>query len=537
MRRRTFLGLAGGGVTAAALGGLTACSTDSPAQQTAQLLPSAMAMPQRYRVPLPVPPVKQPVGRHRGMTRYEIVQRPASVEILPGTRTRIMGYDGIFPGPTIEARRGERVVVRHRNELAVPTVVHLHGGNTAAASDGYPIDLIMPMHGADKFDGSGDHHGGHDQMPGGQMQHGPMLGTVTDGVRDYHYDHDQQAATLWYHDHRMDFTAPQVWHGLAGFHLIRDDVEEKLSLPHDGREIPLMITDRAFDGDGNLLYPSPDPQLITPPGVSKDYHMGVLGDVILVNGAPWPELEVDAAKYRFRMLNASNARRYRLALDPPPAGGTSFTQIGSDGGLLDKPAERSTITMAPAERFDVIVDFSGYPVGTEVVLTNGLGSGSTATVMRFRVARKARDDSRIPTRLAEIEPLSTRTGRSGAGAIRREWRFTRKSGDMMMWAINGKYFDPDRMDARPQLGKTEIWRFYADMNHPVHVHLSPFQVISRNGRSPDEPDVGWKDTIDLRPTEYADVAIRFDNHRGQYLLHCHNLEHEDMGMMAAFEVT
>lgn len=151
--------------------------------------------------------------------------------------------------------------------------------------------------------------------------------------------------------------------------------------------------------------------------------------------------------------------------------------------------------------------------------------------MRFTVARKAARDAPIPHRLATIETQST------AGAVRREWRFARKRSDgMTMWAINGRFFDPQRMDAQPQLGRTEVWRFSTDLHHPVHVHLSPFQVLSRTGRSPGPADAGWKDTLDLRPTEYADVAIRFENHRGHYLLHCHNLEHEDMGMMSAFKV-
>ncbi|SDT15425.1 multicopper oxidase family protein [Microlunatus soli] len=523
MRRRTLLTAAGIGLAGAAVGGLAGCA-DSPADQTARLLPSTGRLPAPYQVPLPIPAIKEPVARRNGVTRYEIIQRTADVEILPGTRTTIMGYDGSFPGPTIRARRGERVVVRHRNRLPVPTVVHLHGGNTAAEDDGYPVDLVLPVRDADRFEhGGGSMGGGHAPMA--------MNGDVSHGFRDYHYDHDQQAATLWYHDHRMDFTGAQVWRGLAGFHLINDDVEDGLGLPHDERDIPLMLTDRSFAEDGSLLYPAADPQLVDKPGVTEDYASGVLGDVILVNGAPWPELEVEAARYRFRILNASNARRYQLQLDPPPPGGTAFTQVGSDAGLLAAPVKHGDLTIAAAERYDTIVDFSGYPVGTRVELRNALGSGRTAQVMRFTVARQAADDSTVPAKLAEIEPLNI------AGAVHREWRFARKrTHGMTMWAINGKFFDPQRMDADPRLGRTEVWRFATDLHHPVHVHLSPFQVLSRNGHPPGPTDAGWKDTLDLRPTEYADVAIRFENHRGHYLMHCHNLEHEDMGMMSAFKV-
>ena len=525
MKRRHFLGLTGAGLATAAFGGLAGCAQDSPAGQTAQLLHSTANLPRPYRTPLPIPAVKKPSGHGDGVTRYEIEQVEAQVEILPGLRTTIMGYDGVFPGPTIEARRGERISVRHRNRLSVPTVVHLHGGNTAAASDGYAVDLLLPTEGADRFlpghQGHGEHGNGH----------GSMLGDLSHGERDYRYDHDQQAATLWYHDHRMDFTGPQVWRGLAGFHLIRDEDEERLGLPSGDREIPLMITDRSFAEDGSFRYPAADPDLVDEPGVTGKFHSGVLGDVILVNGAPWPELEVEATRYRFRILNGSNARRYQLTLDPPPSGGPRFRQIGSDGGLLPAPVDRQTLTIAAAERYDVVIDFSGYPVGSTVVLGNAFGRDGTAQVMRFRVVRKAVDDSQVPDRLVDFEPLSH------PARPAREWRFTRKPGDgPMMWAINGRYFDPDRADARIDLGRTEVWRFYTDLHHPVHVHLSPFQVISRNGRPVDAAELGWKDTLDLLPTEYADVAIRFEHHRGRYMLHCHNLEHEDMGMMAAFDV-
>jgi spore coat protein A len=357
-----------------------------------------------------------------------------------------------------------------------------------------------------------------------------MAGDISEGRRDYHYPSDQQAATLWYHDHRMDFTAPQVWRGLAGFHLISDDVEDGLPLPRGERDVPLMIMDRSFDADGALRYPALDPALVHPPGVTGDYVAGVLGDVILVNGRPWPVMQVTAARYRFRILNASNARRYALALDPPPPSGPSFVQIGSDAGLLGAPVPHSSITAAPAERFDVIIDFGAYPVGTEITLTNALGSQSTDSVMRFHVTTGGRDDTAIPAKLADVAPLVP-----PSEAPVREWRFTRGKFGQPHWVVNQRPFDPRRMDASVRLGQVETWRFYSDVHHPVHVHLDPFQVISRGGGDPGEFDLGWKDTIDLRPGEYADVAIRFTDHAGKFLLHCHNLEHEDMAMMAAFE--
>lgn len=510
--RRGLFGILGGGVAAA---GLTGCGIDlrplvgGGSGQTAELLHSAARLPEPFRAPLPIPPVRRPVGG-----RIEITQRVADAHILPGLRTPVFGYDGIFPGPTVETRRGSPAVVRHRNELPVPTVVHLHGGHTAAEHDGWPTDLVLPA----RFARSRPVHHGHG-----------MPGDVSAGEREYAYPMDQRAATLWYHDHRMDFTGPQVYRGLAGMHIVRDDEEDALGLPGGDREIPLLICDRAFEADGSFLYPSLDPTLREVPGVEPAWMEGVLGDVVLVNGAPWPVAEVDAARYRLRILNASNARRYRLALQP----GGEFVQIGSDGGLLAAPVRHRALTVAPAERFDVVVDFSRYPVGSEVTLVNLLGRGTTGQVMRFRVVRPARDDSRVPARLSTVEPLdpATTTGY-------REWRFSRgRVHGHQGWTINGLPFDPSRIDARPRLGDVELWRLSSDLHHPVHVHLDPFQVVSRGGQDPGLFDGGWKDTVDLRPAEDVEVAVRFTHHRGRFMLHCHNLEHEDMAMMAAFATT
>jgi spore coat protein A len=524
LTRRRLLGAGLGLAGASVLGSLTGCAERSP-EQTAALLSSRLPLPERFVTPFTVPPVKAPVSRSGGVTRYQVVQQKARLELLPGVTTEVFGYDGLFPGPTIRARRGERVVVNHRNALDVPTVVHLHGGHTPASSDGYPVDLVLPETPKAVDPGGHAHHGGHHDGSSADSS-----GDISRGSRDYVYPHDQPAATLWYHDHRMDFTGPQVWRGLLGLHLVSDDVEDALDLPQGERDVPLVITDRAFEADGGFRYPSLDPALVGPAGVTDDYVSGVLGDVILVNGRPWPVLDVTATRYRFRILNASNARRYSLALDPVPPAGPAFVQLGSDAGLLSAPVPHAAITVAPAERFDVVVDFGSYPVGTEITLVNALGVASTDAVMRFRVSARAREESRVPDLLAEVETLVP-----PAGALRREWRYTRGQGGGAHWQINARPFDPDRMDARPVLGQTEVWRFYSDLHHPVHVHLDPFQVLSRGGRAPGEYDAGWKDTVDLRPTEYVDVAVRFRDHPGRYLTHCHNLEHEDMMMMSAFE--
>lgn len=253
---------------------------------------------------------------------------------------------------------------------------------------------------------------------------------------------------------------------------------------------------------------------------------GVMGDVILVNGAPWPEMEVSATRYRFRLLNASNARRYRLSLDP----GGPLTQIGSDAGLLSAPVQLDAVTLAPAERCDIVVDFSQWPVGSTVTLVNTLGEGGTRNVMRFVIARKAADSSRVPERLVDLERL-----KSSQVTTTRKFDF-RLSPNGHAWTVNGHSFDPEQYLATPRLGSVERWRFTSDFHHPVHLHLAHFQVEARNGKKPGPADSGWKDTVDVRPYETVDVLARFDGYPGRYMMHCHNLEHEDMAMMANFRV-
>jgi spore coat protein A, manganese oxidase len=475
------LGLAGG--VTLAFGG-TACTGEG---STGTLLPSKAKLPEPFRVPLPVPPVLEPVRSDAGADYYEMTQKPERVEILPGLQTEVWGYDGIFPGPTVESRSGRKIVVRQHNELPVPVSTHLHGGRTPPESDGYPTDLIAPMRVA------------HDPSTHG---HGSMGMEGSRNSKAYVYPQEQRAATLWYHDHRMDFTAPQVWRGLAGFHIVRDGEEAALPLPEGEKDVPLMICDRSFDEDGSFLYPSLDPSLRGEPGVKGRYMDGVLGDTILVNGVAWPVLEVSNTKYRFRILNASNARRYRLALDPGPSDGLPFAQVGSDGGLLGAPVSHRTIPIAPAERFDVVVDFPIYPVGTEVTLKNRLGNGSTSRIMRFHVVRKEKERSAVPERLSEMDEFEA-LGESDA-RLTRKFYFTRAfHNGHEVWAINGKVFSPSRIDASPKLDSTEVWELATDVHHPVHIHLVHLKVLSRNGGEPPSADAGWKDTIDLRPREVA----------------------------------
>ncbi|MEU8920093.1 multicopper oxidase domain-containing protein [Kitasatospora sp. NPDC048545] len=527
MNRRRFLGI---GASVLGAGALAAVAVPSAARLLAEgrpgrLLSSDLDLPEAFRAPLPVPAVLQPVRSDGTADYFEITQQVAKLEIVPGVRTEAWTYGGTFPGPTLVTRSGRAAVVKHRNELPVPSVTHLHGGHTPADSDGYPVDLLMPVGSSADAAHAMPGMQGMPGMPG--MRH--AAGRTAVSERSYTYPGKQRAATLWYHDHRMGFTGPAVWRGLAGFHLVQDDEDGALPLPRGERDLPLMLADRSFAADGSFKYPVTDPEL-GEPGVTAAYANGVLGDVILVNGAPWPRLDVDRLRYRLRLLNASNARLYRLELDPQPAGGGALVQIGSDGGLLAAPVAHDGIEIAPAERFDVVVDFSRYEPGTQVRLVNRFGSGRTAEVMRFDVSSKqVTDDATVPDKLAAVEALD-----ASAAVTTRDFTFRRSRGDG--WTINGAPYRSGDSIATPALGTVERWRFSSDLHHPVHVHLDHFQVIGRNGADPGPYDAGWKDTVDLRPAEAVEVLVRFTDYAGAYMLHCHNLEHEDMAMMADFTV-
>jgi spore coat protein A, manganese oxidase len=521
LSRRSLFGAAAiAGAAAAGYGGAWL----SRSSETGLVLPSRAPLPVPFLRSLPIPAVPAP-GRHPDYPDadyYQITQQTGSQEILPGLRTRVWGFNGTFPGPTIISRTGRRTVVRHINRLAVPTVTHLHGGHTPSASDGFPTDLVLPV-GMSRLALDAP---GMTEMAGGMADPEAIISL---GTRDFDYPMTQRAATLWYHDHRMGFTGLSVWRGLAGLHLIRDEEEEALPLPHGDREIPVMITDRSFDVDGSFLYPALDPSGMRL-GISAPYMGGVLGDVILVNGAPWPVLEVSRCRYRLRILNASNARRYGLLLDPAPAGDRqTLIQIGSDGGLLASPIPHESIEIAPAERFDVIVDFARWPIGQEVTLRNTLDSGATGAIMRFRITGERPDDSVVPDRLSVVERLDPAKAR-----FHRDIVFRRGEGG---WTIGGRAFDPAGPLFTSGLDDTEVWNFVTDSHHPVHVHLTQLQVVSRRGTNPGPYDSGWKDTIDLSPAEAATVVLRFTRYSGRYLVHCHNLEHEDMAMMARIDVT
>ena len=483
MKRRTALGLI-------ALGGAAVTTRFVVSVGQARMQTTAIRVP-RFEVSLKIPPVLEPTLRAATFDQYEVVQSESEQEIIRGHTTRIWGYQGSFPGPTIRVRRNREAVVRHTNHLPTDTAVHLHGGITPANSDGFATDLVR-----------------------------------TEESRTYRYPNRQRAGTLWYHDHAMDHTGDNIYRGLAGFYIIEDEEELALPLPRGPFDVPLLLQDRAFNSDASLHY-------------DTDGHRGFQGDIMLVNGIPWPKMEVAGRKYRFRILNGSNARQYQLGL----SSGDPLTLIATEGGLLQEPVLLKTLPLSMAERAEVIIDFSRYASGTKVFLVNLRGKRELAQLLRFDVVKSEADDVAIPSRLVEPgfldQPKNVTTR---VWSLRASFSFG-EGPPPILWTINGKRFDPDRADAKINLEEIELWRFRNETAfrlfgrpHPIHVHGAHFQVVERNGKQPLAHERGWKDTAALDPGEELMVMLRFEQFRGRYLLHCHNLEHEDRSMMSRFDV-
>jgi spore coat protein A, manganese oxidase len=486
--------------------------------------------------PLPVPKVLSPTQTVGGVAHYEIAMRQFQQQLhrdLPPTT--VWGYQGTYPGPTIEARRNKRIVVRWINELptthllpidhtlhraepptpTVRTIVHLHGGHVPPESDGFPESWFPPGHSA-----------------------------------TYEYPNLQQATTLWYHDHALGITRLNVYAGLAGFYVLREALEEALNLPSGAYEIPLAIQDRSFQANGQLFYPNH--------GVTHPvWVLEFFADTALVNGKVWPYLEVEPRKYRFRLLNGSTARFYRLALDS----GQPFYQIGSDGGLFSRPVQLRKILLAPAERADVIIDFTAMK-GATITVTNDApvpfpegGEVELPQIMQFRVVRPLADPdtSALPSTLRPVP----RIPEASAGKVRDLALIekTDQHDNPIMLLLNNKQW-ADPVTENPHLGTTEIWRLINTTGdtHPIHVHLVQFQILDRqpfNGElykqsgqlvftglriPPDPNEMGWKDTVRANPGEVTRIIARFSTFAGRYVWHCHILEHEDNEMMRPYEV-
>jgi FtsP/CotA-like multicopper oxidase with cupredoxin domain len=334
----------------------------------------------------------------------------------------------------------------------------------------------------------------------------PMSAIAPGGTYQYAFPVNQRAALNWYHPHPHMLTGKQVALGLAGGFIVRDAEEASLGLPTGSYEVPLVVRDTTLDSSGTMLY--------------KPRSGGFLGQIPLVNGTRDPYLNVDTALYRFRILGGANARIFGLAL----SNGAPFRLIGNDGGLLANTVQVAQITLAPGERVDVLVDFRGLAVGTRIMLRDARAGWD---LLEFRVSRQVNVAATVPTTLSSVTRLT-------APARTRTFSFDG------MTKINGLEYDMNRIDFQVPFGDVERWRFITSGNapHPVHVHGASFQVQSRTGgRGKLLPwEAAWKDTVLLEDRETVEVLIRFDGYRGEYLMHCHKLEHEDMGMMSNFMV-
>jgi spore coat protein A len=482
--------------------------------------------------PLPIPGVAQPTsGSSGGAATYEIFIQQFQQKLhrdLPSTI--VWGFNGSYPGPTIEASTGQPVRVVWNNDLrdafgslrvdhylavdtclAGPdvegskprTVFHLHGGHVPAPVDGYPEATILP---------------GEQAI--------------------YDYPNNQLPGTLWYHDHALGITRLNVYMGLAGFYLLRDAFEASLGLPSGEFEIPLAIQDRKFHSDGRLEYPAA-------------WMEHFFGDTLLVNGKVWPYLNVRQGKYRFRLLNGSTSRTYTLSLS---RAGMQFQQIGTEGGLLSAPVPRSQITFGPGERADVVVDFAGIPAGAEILLTNSApapypgvaGEGVIPNVMKFVVTSQAGYTAPLPASLRAVGSIP-----ESEAVMQRDFELRKGTNACTgsMWTINDLGWRD--ITEFPELGTTEVWRFVnrSGFSHPMHMHLVMFQVLDRQlfevvggevvpvgSPAPPAPyEAGWKDTVMVNPNEIVRVIARFEDYTGRFAYHCHILEHEDHEMMRQFQ--
>ena len=501
--------------------------------------------------PLPIPSVLEPTvpgGNDYVVTLSQFEQnlglKDPSGNIL---MTTVWGYNGTFPGPTLEAFKDQEINVKWINELeysehllpvdeslieyelddGIPTVTHLHGGHTEAASDGNPQAWYTPG----------------------------LISTGKTFVKDnYYYENDQDAATLWYHDHTIGITRLNVYAGLAGFYLLRDDWENSLNLPSGLYEIPLVIQDRSFLSDGSLYYPTSAEGGILPE---------MFGDFILVNGAVWPVLDVEPRKYRLRLLNGSDSRFYDLFLP-----GVDFNQIGSDGGLLNSSVLTNRIVIGPGERIDIIVDFSAVP-GQTLVLKNNARSpypfganpnpNTTGQIMAFRVSAvlNALDTSELPAILRPSPIAALGNSSNTRQLILFEGQENGRLKPMLGTVNGGPMSFMDPITENPAMDATEVWEIFNTTPdaHPVHLHLVHFQVMNTQkfnvkkfipgnpgsiqllgkANSPSAINAGLKDTFVILPGEVARVKAVFDK-EGLYVWHCHILSHEDFDMMRPFYV-
>jgi FtsP/CotA-like multicopper oxidase with cupredoxin domain len=531
--------------------------------------------------------------------------------------SRIWGYDGTVPGPTIETERGRPVTVEWRNELEGPLPVVVTIAPERVNSDGVPVQCLPGL-----SDGRPDQNAAALSGQTVVHLHGGLTPAAYDGWAEnlfgpgqhaaFHYPMEQRAALLWYHDHVMGVTRFDVYAGLAGLWIVRDERERELGLPEGSPfEVPLLIQDRNFDLDdrgrltGRLVHKT-DPEV-----------MEAFAPFTVVNGKVWPVLDVQPAIYRLRVLNGCNARTYRLVLlRNGKAELERITQIGTDHGLLRAAVgvPPDGLVLASAERADLLVDFSDLEPGSELTLLNTAaapfdGAGFPPDqaegaadlegllpwpqVMRIRVVAGQTARRMIPGALATDYEQPTPEELAGAprraiALVERELESQPSMLTMRELAVVEGYHPgrlvtvtdgerttryravaahfEDTTTFFPMLGHYEVWQLInlTGDTHPIHVHLDPFQIVSRRpirceitqdgiedldlsaavtlGRDPDDEldhviednERGLKDTIRVNPNEIVEIAVRFTRYSGRYMYHCHILEHEDRDMMRPF---
>ncbi len=481
------------------------------------------------------------------------------------TPSMIYGYSDLSPGPLYKAHYGAPVVVRQYNDLnpggdgtgfGIPeTITHLHNGHTPSESDGFPGDFYPGLASLTQDPGPDGMMNTGDDIEVGAVHPGPdyIMGNGDDFLtgangefHDHHYpnvlaggDPREALNTLWYHDHRGDFTAQNVYKGLAGMYLLFDEVDSgdendtnpnALRLPSGEYDVPMVFGDKSFDD-------SPDHQLY----LDVFNFDGFLGNHDTINGAVDPYMEVSRRKYRFRLLNTGPSRFYQLVL----SNGEHLVMIANDGNLLPRPVRMPDgVKVTPAERMDVVVDFSDAEIGDTIYLVNVMdqwhGAGPTGIildaedgdpVLEFRVTGDAPDPSRLPNHLrSRPDILAHEVERT------RMFEFDNQTNG---WTINGRQFDANRVDEMVPVGSTEEWTLRnnaEDWEHPVHIHLEEHQIVSRNGKKPPRHERGRKDVTVLGPGEEIVIRIRVRTWTGRYPIHCHNTVHEDHAMLIRWDV-
>lgn len=474
---------------------------------------------------------------------YEMRVMEASHQFHPNYPIQtIWGYDGITPGPLFHSRYGEPIVVRIHNDLPAnlqgpgsPEIsTHLHNMHTPSASDGFPGNYF-----------SATKNGPTLSEPGGFQDH--HYPNVYAGVDQFGGIGDSREAlgTLWYHDHRFDFTAPNVLRGLAGFYLMFDyldsgneyDPAPALGLPSGQYDVPIIFGDRRFDSGGYLFWDQFSPE-------------GILGDKVLVNGKIEPVFRVARRKYRLRLLNGGPTRFYEFYLVTPSNVAQRFTYIANDGNLLPAPLLNQTrVRLGVAERGDIVVDFSQYPIGTELYVVNRLRQDDTrgpkdvrapgSRLMKIIVDRDPPepDVSRVPNTLRELPPLDA--AEIAAAPVRR-FEFGRKQG---LWTINDQLFNVNSARAKMKKGSAEVWELVntsGGWSHPVHIHFEEGRILSRTSNGVNIPvpahEQGRKDVYVLDKTSSVRLFLRFRDFTGKYVMHCHNTVHEDHAMMLRWDI-